>query len=435
MLKKYLVLIVCLMFLLIWVLWPVYQFYAHKGEAVFLPWGELTIPVETPRSQQIYSANFSQVAKVAIDKLDLHHKTINAPGMSAAIGMDGKLVWAGTVGWADIEQAIPVSTDTQFRVGSTSKAITITGLARLLDKQLIDLDAPISEFHHALPNVQWQPIKVKHLASHMSGLTHYRQLDDKLGLYKSISLTTHYSNVNDTLALFDDTQLKFEPGSQFSYSTYGTVLLSAVMQEAADQPFLELMQQQVFTPLELEHTGEESQFKDQGKLATFYWNDAGKSQKVRVWRDVDLSHRLAGGGFVSTSSDLVRLGNAYFNEQFISSKTKQKIWTPQRLSSGDINQQNYGIGWRIDQMTVNGKTVNYMHHGGVSRGAQSVLVLVPEYKLSIAMNINANTEEFGSFSKIWKELTISFINASEQAKLAVHTQQQRFQTEASDSSD
>jgi serine beta-lactamase-like protein LACTB len=420
MLKKCLVLFVCVVSLLIWLLWPVYQFYTHKGEAAFLPWGKVDIPDKTPRSQQVYNMKFSQVAKEAIDKLDVHHKTINAPGMSAAIGVDGELVWAGTVGWADIEQAIPVSTDTQFRVGSTSKAITATGLARLLDKQLLNLDSAISEFHNALPNVQWQQIKVKYLASHMSGLPHYKQFGDKFGLYKSIALTTHYADVNDALEVFDEVQLKFEPGSEFSYSTYGTVLLSAVMQEAANQPFLELMQQRVFTPLGLNHTGDEYQFFGQGMLATFYWNDGGKSQTVRVWRDVDLSHRLAGGGFVSTSSDLVRLGNAYFDENFISPETKQKLWTPQRLSNGDINRQNYGIGWRINQLVIDDKTVDYMHHGGVSRGAQSLLVLIPEYKLSIAININAKTDNFGRFSKIWKELAISFIHASEQAKLTAN---------------
>lgn len=421
MLKKFLVLIGCVVLLLVWLLWPVYQFYAHKGSVGFLPWGELDIPDKPAQSQQLYDTNFSQVAKVALQKLEAHRKTINAPGMSAAMGIDGKLIWAGGVGWADIENAIPVSINTQFRVGSTSKAITASGLARLLDKHLLDLDAPISEFHHALPNPQWQQIKVKHLASHMSGLPHYKQLDDKRGLYKSIALTTHYSDVNDALELFDETLLKFTPGSQFSYSTYGTVLLSAVMQEAAGQPFLELMQQQVFTPLELNQTGAESQFVEQGLLADFYWNDGGKSQKVRVWRDVDLSHRLAGGGFVSTSSDLVRLGNAYFNEQFISSETKRKMWTPQRLLNGEINQQNYGIGWRVNQMLIGNKTVNYMHHGGVSRGAQSLLVLIPEYKLSIAININAKTDDFGSFSKIWKELAISFIKTSEQATFASQT--------------
>lgn len=417
MLKKCLAVFVCVVFLLVWLLWPVYQFYAHKGEAEFLPWGEMDIPDNAEQSQQVYDAKFSQAANVAMQKLEAHHKTINAPGMSAAIGIDGELVWAGGVGWADIELAIPVSTDTQFRVGSTSKAITATGLARLLDKQLVDLDAPISQYHHTLPNAKWQQIKLKYLASHMSGLPHYKQFDDKWGLYKSLALTTHYSNVNDALNLFDDTRLKFEPGSQFNYSTYGTVLLSAVMQEAAGQPFLELMQEQVFTPLELDQTGEESKFEGQGLLASFYWNDGGKSNKVRVWRDVDLSHRLAGGGFVSSSSDLVRLGNAYFSEQFISAETKRKMWTPQPLLNGEINQQNYGIGWRVNQLVVGNKTVDYMHHGGVSRGAQSLLVLVPEYKLSIAMNINAKTDSFGSFSKIWKELAISFIKTSEQAKL------------------
>lgn len=418
MLKMVLVLIVSVVILLIWCLSPIYQFYAHKGDVAFFPWGELRIPNQAVHSQKVYDKQFEQVAIQAISRLDAHRKSINAPGMSAAIGIDSKLVWAGAVGWADIEQGIPVSINTQFRVGSTSKAITATELARLLDKQLIDLDAPISKFHHALPNVQWQQITVKQLASHMSGLPHYKQFDDKLGLYKSIALVTHYSDVNDALEVFDETQLKFEPGSQFSYSTYGTVLLSSVMQEAANQPFLELMQEQVFTPLELHQTGSESKFERQGLLANFYWNDGGKSKKVRVWRDVDLSHRLAGGGFVSTSSDLVRLGNAYFGDQFISAETKQKMWTPQRLSNGEINPQNYAIGWRVHQLAIGDKEVDFMHHGGVSRGAQSYLVLIPEYKLSIAININAKTDVFTDFSKIWKELAISFINVSEQAKLA-----------------
>jgi serine beta-lactamase-like protein LACTB len=73
--------------------------------------------------------------------------------MSAAVGIDGELVWVGTISWADIEQGIPVSINTQFRVRSTSKVITATGLARLLDKQILDLDTPILQFHQTLPNV------------------------------------------------------------------------------------------------------------------------------------------------------------------------------------------------------------------------------------------------------------------------------------------
>ncbi|MBU3004384.1 serine hydrolase domain-containing protein [Paraglaciecola arctica] len=413
MLKKILVAFVCVAFLLGWLLWPIYQFYAHKGEVPFVPWGEIVIPDDSPYSQEVYNPKFTQVAEQSLQRLYEHHKAINAPGISAAVGINGKLVWAGAAGWADIELGVPVSNTTQFRVGSTSKAITVTGLARMLDKRLIDLEAQISQYHRALPNKQWQQIKVKHLGAHMSGLPHYKQVGDKIGLFKSMALKDHYSDVNDALEMFDESHLLFDPGSQFSYSSYGTVLLSAVMQEAAGQPFLELMQQQVFTPLELTHTGEESRFEGQGTLSKFYWNDGGKSQKVRVWRDVDLTHRLAGGGFVSTSSELVKLGNAYFDEQFISQKSKDKIWDPQRLPNGEINRQNYAIGWRVHQWQVEDTTVNFMHHGGVSRGAQSLLLLIPDYQLSLAININGKTDNFTNFSKIWKEMAISFIKASE----------------------
>lgn len=416
MLKKISILTIFTLLILGWISWPIYQFYAHKGQAAFPPWGEFQIPDKSPQSHQVFDEDFEEVASSALNSLQEHHKAINAPGISAAVAIDGKLVWAGAAGWADIEREIPASITTQFRVGSTSKAITATGLARMMDKQLIDLDAPISQFHHTLPNELWNNIKVRHLASHMSGLPHYKQFDDKLGLYKSLALATHYFDVNDALTLFDETQLLFESGSQFSYSTYGTVLLSAVMQEAANQPFLELMQEQVFTPLKLDQTGEESKFLSEGKLATFYWNNEGKNSTVRVWRDVDLSHRLAGGGFVSTSSDLVRLGSAYFNDKFISPQTKQKLWQPQPLSNGKVNRQNYAIGWRVHQLSVGNKTVDYMHHGGVSRGAQSFLVVIPEYKFSLALNINAKTEKFGTFFQIWKELAVSFIVASEAAK-------------------
>jgi len=70
-------------------------------------------------------------------------------------------------------------------------------------------------------------------------------------------------------------------------------------------------------------------------------------------------------------------------------------------------------------MAVGDKSVNYMHYGGVSRGAQSLLVLIPQYKLSIAININAKTNDFGCFSKIWKPLAISFIKTYGQATLAL----------------
>lgn len=406
-------------FLLItWLFWPVYQFYAHRGAAPFVPWGWLETPVEAPKNQNIYRPIYKNAGEQALQVMAQHRQQINAPGISAAVSIDGEVVWAGGAGWADIENNRAVTQNTQFRVGSTSKAITATGLGILIDQKVIDLNAFIPLYHNSLPNPSWHKIKVKHLASHLSGLTHYKQFDDLFGLYETLALNSYYSDVNEALTLFDETKLKFEPGTEFSYSSYGTVLLSAVIQAAANQPFQQFMDEQVFMPLELNATGEESKFVGADQLSTFYWTSNDNHKRIRVWRDVDLSHRLAGGGFVSTSSELVKLGSAYFDEQFISNKTVQSLWTPQLLSNGEINPQNYGIGWRIHQFKVDNKDVAYMHHGGVSRGAQSWLAVIPEYKLSFALNINTKTKTFKDFYKIWKEIVVPFIEVRESSRLS-----------------
>jgi len=390
--------------------YPIYQFYAHKGEANFPPWGWVKLPLNSQAHQHLFNSKYRNEATQALKATHEHRQSINAPGISAAVAIDGELVWVGLSGWADIEAALPMSIDTQFRIGSTSKAVTATALARLIGNGLIDLDSPIAKYHPSLPNTNWGQIKVRHLASHMSGLPHYKQFDDKYGLYKSMALNSHFDDVNDALTLFDTTKLQFEPGTQFSYSTYGTVLLSAVMQEVANKAFLDLLKEEVFYPIGLHSTQDEASAKQSNKLAKFYWNDDGKSEHFRVWREVDLSHRLAGGGLVSTSADLVKLASAYLDRNYLSEQTVSAVWQAQTLDNGEINEQHYAIGWRANEVMLNNERVLAIHHGGVSRGAQSFLITIPEQKISIAVNINSKTADFSEFSRIWRDLATLFIS-------------------------
>lgn len=148
-------------------------------------------------------------------------------------------------------------------------------------------------------------------------------------------------------------------------------------------------------------------------------------KNVRVWRSVDLSHRLAGGGWLSTSKDLAKLGQGFLNDSFVEPSIRTEFWTPQVLNSGKVNPQNYGIGWRIHTLTLNNdEEVKYAHHGGVSRGAQSFLVVVPKYKLSLAVNINTNTAEFQEFSSIVGDIIRLFLDSS-----IVSTQQNKSESE------
>lgn len=392
--------------------WPIYESMAHKYKVGFLPFYQFDpIPKTSPTDQILYQENYQQAAKKALGLITKHKFTINAPAISAAISIDGELVWAGASGWADVENQTPVTTNTQFRIGSTSKALTGTALARLLDADMIDLDKKISSYMTELPNNKWENITSRQLASHMAGMPHYKENTDLIGLYKTITLSTRYEKVEDSLSIFDGSELLFEPGTQFSYSTLGTVLLSAVMENATNIPYLEIMKKQVFEPLKMDATMAEFQVEDSINLAKFYWNNRGRSNQIRQWRDVDLSHRLAGGGFISTSSDLVKMGNAFLDDKYVSAKTREMFWTPQTLPDGSETPNGYALGWRVMTREIDKEIgeITFANHGGVSRGAQSWLMVLPEQNISVAVNINSNTKVFWDFGSISMEILKPFL--------------------------
>ncbi|WP_347329959.1 serine hydrolase domain-containing protein [Marinimicrobium locisalis] len=389
---------------LVWALTPVYLFFSHQKGWPMPPWGFVAMPENAPTTSHSVAPRYRAVADEALAHLNDHRKEIHAPGISAAVAVGGRLVWAGAAGWADIEQLREVTPYTQFRIGSTSKPVTATAAARLVQEEQLRLDQPLKQYPLALPNSQWGELTVRDLASHTSGLPEYKENRDWMGLYHTMALRKRYESVQKSLLVFDGTELLYPPGEQFHYTTFNTVLLSAVMEAAAGVPYRRVMNDRVFDPLNMTMTRPEpsSPIKT---MATFYWREG---ERLRPWRTVDLSHRLAGGGFISTPTDLVKLGSAWPDEDYLSPSVRSLFWEPQRLANGDVNEQNYALGWRIhqadDYMAMNA------NHGGVSRGAQSWLMVIPEYQMSVAVMINSRTEAFWDFGKVAVVLAHLFQN-------------------------
>lgn len=144
-------------------------------------------------------------------------------------------------------------------------------MAQLVADKMIDLDAPLLYYFNSITNPAWQSVTARQLASHTSGLPHYKNNTDLIGLYKSIALNEQFDDVTDALELFDSSELLFKPGTQFSYSSYGTVLLSALMQQVSGLTYLDVMQQRVFSPLLMDATQAESQSNKTPNQAIFYW--------------------------------------------------------------------------------------------------------------------------------------------------------------------
>ena len=134
-----------------------------------------------------------------------------------------------------------------------------------------------------------------------------------------------------------------------------------------------------------------------------------KGSKVKPWRDVDLSHKLAAGGYASTPSDLAKLGAAWLDDEFIPADVREAFWSPLPIS----NEQDYALGFRRKTWAIKGiGDVEHLNHGGVSKGAQCWLMIIPEHNMTLAISINRRTENFSDFASVAFDLLEIFMPAA-----------------------
>ena len=347
------------------------------------------LPLAEAHSGNDYSAPI-QASRALIREI---MENQGVPGASVAVGIGGEMVWSEGFGWADIEQGVPVTTLTKFRIGSVSKTITATAIGLLIERGQLDLDVPVQVYVPDFPQKRW-PITTRQLGGHIAGVRHYRGRET----FSSIN----YPTVESGLEIFADDSLLFEPETDYSYSSYAWNLLSAVLEGASGTEFLTLMRDEVFEPLGLRHTVADHNDSIVVHRAEFY--EAGPDGAIVNAPYVDNSYKWAGGGFLSTPEDLVRFAQAHMGPGFLKAETLAVLQTPQTLRNGDST--NYGIGWRTGTQSDGDLTLG---HSGGSVGGTTLLVVVPEHDLVVAgvvnisgpaaLIVNQVAEAFESFLK------------------------------------
>ncbi len=323
-----------------------------------------------------------------------HQEELGIPGISAAVGIDGMVVWSEGFGYADLENRVAARATTLYRIGSVSKPVTASAVVQLALDGRLDLDAPVQRYVPSFPEKDY-PITTRQLAGHLAGIRHYRG-NESVGEGQR-----HYDNVVDALGIFGEDPLLFAPGERYSYSSYGWNLISAVLQGAAGQDFLSYMQESIFDPLGLNHTYADNPRLIIPERTRFYANSGGRTLNAAF---VDNSYKWAGGGFIASVGDLVRFGSAHLSPGFLPQAGLDLLFTSQRNSAGE--QTGYGIGWRVgtfgalfpeDSPLRSGRLagLRVMHHGGSSVGGRAFLLLVPEERMVVALLVNYNRFDGG----------------------------------------
>jgi serine beta-lactamase-like protein LACTB, mitochondrial len=318
----------------------------------------------------------------------------NLPGLSVAVGDGRDIVWAEGFGWADLEKRVRVEPETRFRIGTASTALTSAAAGLLLERNRLKLDEKIQTYVPEFPEKQW-PVTLRQVMGHVAGVR--SDGGDEGPLF-----SVRCERPVDALDYFKDRPLLFEPGTQYRYSNYGWILVSAAVEDATNEPFLSFMRKRIFEPLGMDHTQADSATEAIPDRATFYFPRFAANPRYGpdLTRPLDYSCYAGSSVFLSTPSDLVRLALAINSGRLLQPSTARLLQTSLRLPTGE--ETGYGLGWDLETVALAGKQTRVVGHDGDSLGGMvASLMTFPEHGLVVSVISNISyADTFGVGVKI-----------------------------------
>lgn len=279
----------------------------------------------------------------------------NLPGMSVAVGVDGELLWAEGFGFASLESRAPVSPRTRFRIGNASVLLTSAAAGLLIEQQQLKLDDEIQTYVPDFPK-QKRPVTLRQVMGHVAGIP--SDGGDEGPLFGG-----NCERPADALKFIGDRDLRFEPGTEYRFSNFGYILVSAAIEKAADESFLMFMQKNVFRPLHMDDTMAESAQQVENRAVQYFPRFASDPRYgPDPMRDINLSCYSGASVFLSTPSDLVRFAMAINGGKFLQPATVQLLQAEQKTSSGQGT--GYGLGWDLETITLSGTQQQAVGHDG-----------------------------------------------------------------------
>jgi serine beta-lactamase-like protein LACTB len=301
----------------------------------------------------------------------------HVPGLSVAVVENGTVEWEGGFGLADLENNVPASEHTLFRLASISKPLTAVAAMELWEKGRLDLDAPVQKYCPTFPQKS-APITTREVMGHLGGIRHYKSEspDDP-----EVGNTKHFDDpIQAGLDFFKNDPLIAAPGSHFHYSTQGYTLVGCVVEGASGVKYTDFMRQNVFLPSGMEQTQMDDRFAIIPYRTRFYQRT--KSGAVVNADFLDSSYKVPGGGWLSSAEDMARFEVAILNDKLVKRPTRDLMWTPLKPSDG--SKDSYGLGWGASE--ENG--ISFVGHTGGQQGTSTAFLIAPAQQDGVVVLTN-----------------------------------------------
>ncbi len=302
--------------------------------------------------------------------------------ISAALIRKGQVIWSGAFGYVAMDKDSPADTGTIYRIASITKMFTATLLLQLAEEGKLGLDDPLENY---VPEVKSLPgysrstrMTLRQLASHTSGLNREPEL-------AGASLGPPDEWENKVLACIPTASFNSGPGERFLYSNMGFALLGLALERAAGIPYIQLVQQHIFTPLHMDNSFFTVPADKRDRLAQGIDNkkEGGANTRLPLEQVDGMGYRVPNGGIWSTPADLAKFVIALNSGQLIKpASIKQMLRVPP-------GGKNYGLG----MMIMPDRMMTTIGHNGSDPGYTSQLCMDPNSGDAVILMRNYNFEE------------------------------------------
>ena len=301
----------------------------------------------------------------------------SVPGIAAAVVVNGEEVWSEGFGMADLENSVPVTPQTLFRLASISKPITATAAMHLWELGKLDIEAPIQKYCPAFPQKEL-PITTRQLMAHLGGIRHYKP-DLKENL--EVNNTKHFDDpIAGGIQFFANDPLVDKPGTKFHYSTQGFTLVGCAIEGASGKKYVNYVHDTIFVPAGMTNTRWDDRFAIIPHRTRFY--SKTKSGEIQNSEFLDSSYKIPGGGWLSSAEDMARFEVAILNDKLIKRTTRDLMWTPLKPSDG--SKDGYALGWGTG---TEGGVLTVGHDGG-QQGTSTAFVVAPALRAGVVVLTN-----------------------------------------------
>ena len=320
-----------------------------------------------------------QAQGAILDRLGEIRRATGAPGITAAVAVDGEIIFSGGTGWAELENQAPASGATVHNVASISKVMTAVALLQLIEEGTLSFDGRLRAYLPALPE-SVAGVTLRHILTHTSGLRNTYERTSR-----------RVEAVIEAIARAGPDALLFAPGELWSYSSAGFNLLQAVVERASGLSFEDYMRTRVWEPAEMPRTMLDVPSRIVPRRGHGYARDDDGNRINAAF--FDMPDLWAAGGVLSTAGDLARFAVAINDGTLLKGSTVAPMHRAQMdpvvkfVAGGEPETQVFGqaLGWYLDTDAAGRR---YINSTGALRGVSSVLINYPDEDLVVALIAN-----------------------------------------------